>query len=465
MSRWKSFGVFTIVFGFAFFAYGYFALHAVIQTALPDSTSDTTRDLISGGLLGIGTWFVIGWTRYIVYLGRRMQLRADSHSADGAPPVLYLRSFIADEKMPHIGGAPGPSFEQRFVTVLSKVGPVVAIGEPNETLPPIGARRTYATDADWQEVVSGLMQRAAAVILRAGETPGLRLEVEMLVRQVEPQCVLIATGVVSDQQYRGFASQVGHLFPRGLPPERGDTLWLTFDSDWSPQPRALANWKRLLGQTRHSYAGITESLRPFCSRLGVNLGRTQTGMSALLSPLMIVVFVGIFGFALWYGREPVLHDLHVALLNPMMRSEKGTFLVTLPSGWDQVPAEATAAVPEAPEVDRLMARHVKFGHGGFGIFASIERLRLNGSADQFAQAVQQEFEGEGSTTLQAPIARAVGTWDARELIISNPKFRYLVLVLDAGGNVYYYVRCWSRPEFIDLQTEVYKLAESIRPTP
>ena len=59
----------------------------------------------------------------------------------------------------------------------------------------------------------------------------------------------------------------------------------------------------------------------------------------------------------------------------------------------------------------------------------------------------------------------VGGWDARELIVSNANFRHLVLVLDAGGNVYYYVRCWSRPEFMDHQTEVYKLAESIKPAP
>jgi hypothetical protein len=111
-----------------------------------------------------------------------------------------------------------------------------------------------------------------------------------------------------------------------------------------------------------------------------------------------------------------------------------------------------------------MAEHLKLGYDGFGIFASVERLSVNGSADEFAQAARQEFEREGSTTLQAPIQRAVGTWDARELIVSNPRFQFLILVLDGGNNVYYYVRCWSSPEYIDRQTEVYKLAESIKPT-
>jgi hypothetical protein len=467
MSRWKLFGVVTIALGFAFFAAGTRALQAVIHTGLPDSTSETTRDLISGSLQGLGLWFIVGWTRYMVYLGRRMQLRDGSRSADSTPTVLYLRSFIADEKAPQIAGAPtGPSFEQRFVTVLSKLGPVVAIGQPNETLPPLGARRIYATDAEWQQVVSELMQRAIAVILRAGETPGLRLEVEMLVRQADPQRALIVTRGVSDEQYRAFVGQTGHLFPRGLPPERGDMLWLAFASDWSPQPLVLAKWKRLLGQTSRSYAGIAESLRPFCSRLGINLGRADTRMSALLSPLMILVLVGILGFAVWRSREPVLHDLHVAIRNPVLRSEKGKFSVTLPSGWDQMLPEVTARIPEDGAADRLMAMHAKFGYGGFGVFVRIEQLRGNGTADEFAQSVQEEFEGKGSTTLQAPVPRKVGAWDGRELIESAPSgFRHLVLTFEAGEDVYYYVDCWTRPEFLDHQTEVYKLAESIKPTP
>jgi hypothetical protein len=273
MSRWKFFGVLTIVVSLAFLAFGYVVVHTVIHKALPDSTSDTTRDLVSGGLLGVGSWFVIGWTRYISYLGLRMQLRADNGSASGRPPVLYLRSFIADEKMPHVGGAPTPSFEQRLVTVLSKVGPVVAIGQPNETLPPLGARRAYATDADWQEVVSGLMQRAAAVVLRAGATPGLRTEAEMLVRQVEPQRVLIGTGIVSDQQYRAFVGQVGHLFPRGLPPERGDTLWLTFDPighrDALPWQTGSGSWGRRGTRTQESWNPYAPSVLVWVPTLAV----------------------------------------------------------------------------------------------------------------------------------------------------------------------------------------------------
>jgi hypothetical protein len=136
----------------------------------------------------------------------------------------------------------------------------------------------------------------------------------------------------------------------------------------------------------------------------------------------------------------------------------------LPSGWDQTIPTLLVPVIEEPVTDRLMASHVKYGHGGFGVFATIERLRVNGSGDQLAQAAQQVFEEGGSTTLQAPTPRAVGKWDAREFIVSDPRFRYLALVLGAGGNDFYYVRCWSRPEFVDHQAEIYKLAESIQST-
>lgn len=463
--RWKLLGALVMALGFVFLAWGYIAIHGVIHDVLPDSTSDTTRDLISGGLFGAAYLLLLGWARFILSLGRRMVRRGSNYSADGPSPVLYLRSFLADEKKPGLGGAPASSFEERFVTVLSKLGPVVAIGEPNETLPPLGAHRIYAGDADWHEVVLGLMKRAICVVLRAGATPGLRLEAEMLVHNVDPGRVILATGTVSEPQYGGFASRVGHLFPHGLPPTRGDTLWLTFGSDWSPQPVALAKWKRFLGQTMSSYSGIRESLRPFCAHLGIDLGRGETRLAALLSPLMILLFVGIGGFALWSSWEPVLHDVRVALREPLVQSEKGTFSVTLPSGWGRMSLGTGELPPEPPEVDRLVVSHIKLGPNGFGVFARIERMSLGASLDQLTQAMQQEFEEEGATTVQAPVARSVGAWEAREFKVLGPNLAYLVVVIDAGGNVYYYVSCWSQPEFIDRQIEVYKVAEAIKPVP
>ena len=56
------------------------------------------------------------------------------------------------------------------------VGPVFAIGKPDEPLPPLGAARAYLSGEDWHTVVSELMKEARAIILVLDYTEGLLWE-------------------------------------------------------------------------------------------------------------------------------------------------------------------------------------------------------------------------------------------------------------------------------------------------
>ncbi|MFC1536783.1 ankyrin repeat domain-containing protein, partial [Pseudomonadota bacterium] len=95
---------------------------------------------------------------------RQIQPSADKFlNLEGIQPVLYLRSFIeddsreAEERFITTLAPQEGSFEAQKVEFLWELGPVVAVGQPGEKLPPLGALRTYFGHAEWQDGVSDLM--------------------------------------------------------------------------------------------------------------------------------------------------------------------------------------------------------------------------------------------------------------------------------------------------------------------
>ena len=119
-------------------------------------------------------------------------------AADARAPVLYLRSF-ADDGMTG-AGSPGArvwrsirwhtqvvSVEQELARVMSRVGPVVAIGRPGDSLPELGAARLYTREDEWRTKVTELMRQARLVVIRTGTTPGLQWEIEQATDLVPPE--------------------------------------------------------------------------------------------------------------------------------------------------------------------------------------------------------------------------------------------------------------------------------------
>jgi hypothetical protein len=112
---------------------------------------------------------------------RHLQASADElRATDPRPPVLYLRSFEADDVMAASKGL-GNSAEESLVAALDAIGPVVALGEPGEKLPPLGAARAYSTDDRWQLHISDWAAEASQVVLLAGHTDNFWWEVRHLV--------------------------------------------------------------------------------------------------------------------------------------------------------------------------------------------------------------------------------------------------------------------------------------------
>ena len=116
-------------------------------------------------------------------------------SQDQRPALLYLRSF--DQELSHfVEVSPveaakyseitsyAPSYTSYRLTleqflarqIKETIGPLIALGNPTDYLPPEGASRTYAADGGWQDYFTDLSNRSAAILMQMGNSDNLNWE-------------------------------------------------------------------------------------------------------------------------------------------------------------------------------------------------------------------------------------------------------------------------------------------------
>jgi len=143
-------------------------------------------------------------------------------AADTRKPVVYLRSFAADSLGAGvISSWPLLKFgylthEEQLAAVMNELGPFVAIGDPREALPDLGADRIYVREGDWQKRVQELLKDACLVVLRAATTDNFWWEFQTVKAHVAPERVLLlvsATGA----SYEAFRSRAAEILPSALP--------------------------------------------------------------------------------------------------------------------------------------------------------------------------------------------------------------------------------------------------------
>jgi hypothetical protein len=187
-------------------------------------------------------------------LGRRMRVSGAERvlAEDVRAPIVYLRPFgadraeIAKRMSSRVRVSPREGFEktyeQRLARTLRKIGPFVAVGDPTERLPLLGAVRTYAPDEHWQETVDELAGRAGVMILHAGEGDGFAWEVHHVVELDAPERLILSLPLDADrrepsrqERYDAFRRRLGGAFPRPLPEAIGHCQFLYFEADWTPR--------------------------------------------------------------------------------------------------------------------------------------------------------------------------------------------------------------------------------------
>jgi hypothetical protein len=119
-----------------------------------------------------------------------MRSAEDLLNEDERPPILFLRDFDDDQVSLGQGSLPAwsrvvdPGVElanlEDVMQTYAALGPLVAIGRPEDVRPPIGVARRYVRNGDWQSVVLSLMDSARVVVVGTSDSPGLVWEIEHL---------------------------------------------------------------------------------------------------------------------------------------------------------------------------------------------------------------------------------------------------------------------------------------------
>lgn len=204
-----------------------------------------------GGLVLLLGAVVIGATRENLYLlppvliagGLFAFLRASQTAQpklarvlakDARRPILLLRSFKDDVRVSV--GRPqrtpvgtvvfGRRLEQAIAAWLTTFGPLIAIGNPGEKLPQIGAARAYLSDDEWQPQVLQWMDDALFIIMMAGATPWITWELHRIVERGHAHQLFIVVPprdkgqrwphVVESMRSTPWFPALDHLDPTGL---------------------------------------------------------------------------------------------------------------------------------------------------------------------------------------------------------------------------------------------------------
>jgi hypothetical protein len=136
-----------------------------------------------------------GWGFFFIVYGlsiRNPETIEGALKSDARLPVLYLRAFKS-ENLAFVLTAVGSgrsarlesiSFERHLGSAIrERIGPFVALGNPEDYLPHGGAVRTYAGDEGWYENFERLAGRAACIVMNVSDSNNLKRELTFIRRE------------------------------------------------------------------------------------------------------------------------------------------------------------------------------------------------------------------------------------------------------------------------------------------
>ncbi|EST29083.1 hypothetical protein M878_21410 [Streptomyces roseochromogenus subsp. oscitans DS 12.976] len=202
---------------------------------------------------------------------RSVRSAAQALLADGRTPVLYLRSFADDATTAQVDdGMPVNvhSREEQLAAALGAVGPVIAVGMPEEPLPRLGAARFYLPRDDWQPVVLRLMELSRLIVLRLGLGDGLWWEVEQAcaTQPARKLVLMVPAGLpgVAERldEHLPTPARLDKTVAGGSPISSNSSISavITFDPEWTPHVHPVGATTR---------RGVRARLAALAERLGV----------------------------------------------------------------------------------------------------------------------------------------------------------------------------------------------------
>jgi hypothetical protein len=269
-------------------------------------TAPTYGAIVGGSIVAVGVGTV---GRNLSRKGRKLRAAAvvARPTSDPRRPIVYLRRFADDEKVAdahlHQGFFQLRTEEEQIAVELNRIGPFVAIGDPKESLPDLGATRIYVGDGDWQARVFELMASARLVVLRVSSTTGVRWELQQAVSRLPPERLLLFVPK-GRRRYPAVKAVCDDFLARPLPalpwrPTGIGTLQgiIRFDDDWTPEflrwPWFHSLRASLSGPLVHRFHYM---LRPVFARVGVQWVRPPLNAVAVAGAAVVLAIV-VYGVA------------------------------------------------------------------------------------------------------------------------------------------------------------------------
>lgn len=193
----KRLGVSLLYFGVAVLNLGLAML--LLMPVLMSSESERTADFDPViALMGMGVLLLLNLVGAGALLARLADNRATKlyqnvREWDARAPIVFLRSFNQDDdrlkavsgdafaRWPAGVGRPR-TLDEILLEHGSPYGPVIAIGDPRDPTPPLGAARVFVQGEgnEWQDVVRGLAGASKAVVMCPNQGEGVKWELDLI---------------------------------------------------------------------------------------------------------------------------------------------------------------------------------------------------------------------------------------------------------------------------------------------
>ena len=190
-------------------------------------------------MIGFGIFVLIGIK--LERIGRGLRPTIDNISSiteeNYKPFILYLRTFERDRSYGLIN-----DWEYQLSFALGKSHRFIAVGDPADIIPKVGAERIYMDEKNWKDKVRFLIQHASCVIIGIGATPSLSWELEQVKKFVNPQKIFFFSPPMKDSDqaivlYNSFTKIAKEVFETDFPLYDGKDpaiLFVALNNSWVP---------------------------------------------------------------------------------------------------------------------------------------------------------------------------------------------------------------------------------------
>jgi hypothetical protein len=199
-------------------------------------------------------------------------------------------------------GRPADTAEELIALGVTGVGPLVAIGEPQERAVTSGADRMYVSDDRWQEIVLQYLELAQGVILQPSLTDGVLWEIDRTFATTPRHRVLLSLVNYEDRpnEYEVLWLHLWEQHKVRLPrsvPYRNRPCFAFFTSDGSAYAQPVVYLAPPSWPLRGNAVDITTTLAPYLS--GLN-GDSSAGPIERRSPSagdVVASFIPMLGIS------------------------------------------------------------------------------------------------------------------------------------------------------------------------